>query len=114
MRGHIEAGYRNLVLAGYVVAIEISEGWRWLKADETIFGPVLDYWMRRPFYFCLYLLLSYLAVSLGFVLASWLGGIASLVLAVAVFLFGRMALQRIPKIVLRPAKGERNDSVGRP
>jgi hypothetical protein len=100
---YIEAGYSNVVLAGYVIAIELSEGWRWLKADKTIVGPALDYWMGQPFCFSIYLVLSSLAVCLGFVLASWLGGIASLVVVGLMFLFGRNALQRIHKIIVRHA-----------
>ncbi|HZO00141.1 MAG TPA: hypothetical protein VFB93_02990 [Burkholderiales bacterium] len=92
---HIEAGYQKVVLAGYVVAVEISEGWRWLKADKTIVGPALDYWMGQPVCFSIYLLLSLLAVCSGFLLASWLGGIASLVAAAVVFLFGRVVAARI-------------------
>ena len=100
---YAEALYSKVVLAGYVVAIEVSEGWRWLKADTTIVRPALDYWMGQPFCFSLYLVLSSLAVCLGFVLASWLGGIASLVVVGMVFLFGRNALQWIHKIIVRYA-----------
>jgi hypothetical protein len=32
----IEAGYQKVVLAGYVVAVEVAEAWRWLTADRRI------------------------------------------------------------------------------
>jgi hypothetical protein len=97
----IEAGYQKIVLAGYVVAVEVAEAWRWLKAERTVFGPAIDYWMARPLYFSVYLLLSFLAVSLGSILGSWLGGIATTVLAGAVFLFGRETFKRLHEVIAR-------------
>ena len=97
----IEAGYQKVVLAGYVVAVEVAEAWRWLKAEKAVFGPAIDYWVARPLYFSVYLLLSFLAVSLGFILGGWLGGIATTVLTGAVFLFGRETFKRLHEVVVR-------------
>jgi hypothetical protein len=97
----IEAGYQKVVLAGYVVGVEVAEAWRWLRAEKTVFGPAIDYWMARPIYLSVYLMLSFLAVSMGFILGGWLGGIAATVLAVAVFLFGRETFKRLYEVVLR-------------
>jgi hypothetical protein len=93
----IEAGYQKVVLAGYVVAVEVAEAWRWLRAEKTVFGPAIDYWI----YLSVYLMLSFLAVSMGFILGGWLGGIAATVLTVAVFLFGRETFKRLYEVVLR-------------
>jgi hypothetical protein len=95
------AGYANVVLAGYVVAVEVVEAWRWLNANQTAFARALKYWTARPFHFSVYLLLSYLALSLGFFLGGGLGVIVGLVVVVASFLFGQIAFLGVQEIIDR-------------
>jgi hypothetical protein len=92
------AGYRSVVLAGYVVAVEVAEALRWLDADEAAFARALKYWTARPFHCAVYLLLSYLGLSLGFFLGGLLEVLIGAVLAVALFLRGQIALRWVHKI----------------